>query len=77
MPHLCKKMHHPGVTKKKTINPDQEPNFYEISKLFPAPEEASGDSDIGLESTMRYGPIAQVTAIAMAKIKISCKSFNL
>jgi len=60
MPHLCKKMHRPGVAKKKTINPDQEPDFYEISKMFPVPEEAPEDSDIGLESTVRYGPRARV-----------------
>jgi len=60
MPHLCKKMHRPGVAKKKTINPDQEPDFYEISKMLPVPEEAPEDSGIALESTVRYGPRARI-----------------
>jgi len=60
LPHLCKKMHRPGVAKKKAVNPDQEPDFYEISKMFPVPEEAPEDSNIALESTVRYGPRARV-----------------
>ena len=65
MPHLCKEIHCPGVTKKKTVNPDEEPDFYEISKMFAVPEEAPKDSR------------AQVMTSAMAKSKISCTLFNL
>jgi HSF-type DNA-binding len=44
LPHLCKNMKRPGISKKQSLNPDFEPDLYEISKHCPVPDKVVDDS---------------------------------
>jgi hypothetical protein len=67
LPHLCKQMKRPGVSEKKATDPNEEPDFYEISKVKPVPERTDDDS-ILLHCTVQNGP--------RARMPIYCGAFN-
>lgn len=60
LPHLCKKMKRPGVAEKAAADPEHEPDFYKISKMFPVPEKAADDESIMLHCTLQGGPKARM-----------------
>ena len=39
MPHLCKYMPEPKRSRRLAPDPENEPNFYQISQLFPLPDQ--------------------------------------
>lgn len=39
MPHLCKYMPQPKNARRLVPDPENEPDFYQLSKLFPLPDE--------------------------------------
>ena len=59
LPHLCKDMKRPGVSKKQVADPDHEPDFYKISEMHPVPEKAKDDS-ILLKFIIEGGPKARM-----------------
>lgn len=44
LPHLCKKMKRPGVSKKTTMDAQYEPDFYAISEMYPLPTDSTTDN---------------------------------
>uniref|UniRef100_A0A7S3QD11 HSF-type DNA-binding domain-containing protein n=1 Tax=Chaetoceros debilis TaxID=122233 RepID=A0A7S3QD11_9STRA len=60
LPHLCKRMKRPGVSKKTAIGAKHEPDFYEISAMHPVPEKAETGYNIMLPSTIMGGPKARM-----------------
>lgn len=60
MPHLCKKMKRPGVSKKVTFDAEHEPDFYTISEMHPLQEASDADCNILLPCTLMGGPKARV-----------------
>uniref|UniRef100_A0A7S2R2A8 HSF-type DNA-binding domain-containing protein n=1 Tax=Eucampia antarctica TaxID=49252 RepID=A0A7S2R2A8_9STRA len=60
LPHLCKKMKRPGVSKKAVADPDHEPDFYKISEMHQVPSEAATDELTLLPSTVIGGPKARM-----------------
>jgi hypothetical protein len=60
LPHLCKKMKRPGVSKKAVADPDHEPDFYKISEMHQVPSEAAIDELTLLPSTVVGGPKARM-----------------
>jgi len=60
LPHLCKKMKRPGVSKKAVADPDHEPDFYKISEVHQVPSEAAIDELTLLPSTVVGGPKARM-----------------
>lgn len=52
-------MRRPGVNEKKATDPNEEPDLYEVSKLFPVPERTDDDS-ILLHCTVQNGPRARM-----------------
>ena len=59
MPHLCKNMKRPGVSKKLAADPEHEPDLYKISELHPVPNTPVDDS-ILLQCTLQGGPKARM-----------------
>jgi len=59
LPHLCKSMKRPGVSKKLPAEPEHEPNLHAISEQFPVPEHRPDDS-ILLQCTINGGPKARM-----------------
>ena len=43
LPHLCKKMTRPSLTKKVVCDPDHEPDLFQVSAEHPVPERISHD----------------------------------
>jgi HSF-type DNA-binding len=64
LPHLCKPMKRPGTAKKQIVDPQHEPDLYEISKTRPVPDGALDDS-ILLPFTMTGGPKARVPILSL------------
>jgi len=60
LPHLCKQMKRPGVSKKAVADPDHEPDFYKISELHQVPSDAATDELTLLPSTVIGGPKARM-----------------
>lgn len=58
LPHLCKKMRRPTVSKKAEA--EYEPGFYSISSEHPLPEKAETDYNILLPATLVGGPKARM-----------------
>lgn len=59
IPHLSKKMKRPGVSEKRPVLAEHEPDFYKISEIHPIPLKAPDDS-IMLQCTIEGGPKARV-----------------
>jgi HSF-type DNA-binding len=59
LPHLCKNMKRPGISKKLTLSPENEPNLYEISRLFPVPDKVVDDSAL-LTYTTKSIPVSHI-----------------
>lgn len=59
LPHLCKKMKRPGVSKKLAADPEHEPDLYKISELHPVPSKPVDDS-ILLQCILQGGPKARM-----------------
>jgi len=60
MPHLCKKMKRPGVSKKVTFDAEHEPDFYTISDMHSLQDTSDADGNILLPCTLMGGPKARV-----------------
>mmetsp|Transcript_17314 Transcript_17314/g.32793 ORF Transcript_17314/g.32793 Transcript_17314/m.32793 type:complete len:605 (+) Transcript_17314:320-2134(+) len=60
LPHLCKKMRRPGVSKKLTVDVGHEPDLYQISQEFPVPEKMENSDSIMLPNTLLGGPKARM-----------------
>ena len=60
MPHLCKQMKRPGVSKKVNVDAEHEPDFYAISDMHPLPDGSDADGNILLPCTLMGGPKARV-----------------
>jgi len=62
VPHLCKKMKRPGVSKKVTVDSEHEPDFYKIAETHPLPTKASDgvEENILLPCTLLGGPKARM-----------------
>lgn len=60
MPWLVKKMRRPKVNEKKSISPDQEPGFAEISKEFPVPDRPLLREILVLQRIMEDGAKARM-----------------
>lgn len=60
LPHLCKDMKRPGVSKKVVVDPDHEPDLASISELHPVPIDAAPDESIYLHCTVQNGPKARM-----------------
>lgn len=60
LPHLCKRMKRPGVSKKATVDAEHEPEFYKISEEHPVALKAENDYNILLPSTVLGGPRARM-----------------
>lgn len=61
IPHVSKGMKRPGPSKKATVDPDHEPDFYKISEEWPVPEKVTlSDDMIMLPSTLMGGPKARM-----------------
>lgn len=60
LPHLCKKMRRPGVSKKMTVDVGHEPDLYQISQEFPVPEKMENADSIMLPNTLLGGPKARM-----------------
>lgn len=43
LPHLCKSVKRPGISKKITVCPEHEPDLYEISKLHAVPDTVTDE----------------------------------
>lgn len=59
LPHLCKLMKRPGVSEKVATDPENEPDLYKISEMFPVPLKAE-DDNILLPCTIQGGPKARM-----------------
>lgn len=59
LPHLCKTMKRPGVSKKLSADPEHEPDLYKIAELHPISEQPL-DASILLECTVQNGPKARM-----------------
>jgi HSF-type DNA-binding len=44
LPHLCKSVKRPGISKQVTISSEHEPDLYEISKIHPVPEAVADET---------------------------------
>lgn len=60
IPHLCKEMKRPGVSEKQAADPEQEPDFYKISEMYPVPEKPVEDDSVLLHFTLKHGPKARM-----------------
>ncbi|GKY91524.1 hypothetical protein MPSEU_000125900 [Mayamaea pseudoterrestris] len=60
IPHLCKEMKRPGVSEKQAADPEQEPDFYKISEMYPTPEKPVEDDSVLLHFTLQHGPKARM-----------------
>lgn len=60
MPWLVKKMRRPKVNEKKSISPDQEPGFAEISEEFPVPDRPLLREILVLQRIMEDGAKARM-----------------
>jgi hypothetical protein len=60
IPHLCKEMKRPGVAEKQAADPEQEPDFYKISEMYPVPEKPVEDDSLLLHFTLQHGPKARM-----------------
>lgn len=60
MPWLIKKMRRPKVNEKKSISPEQEPGFVEISKEFPVPDRPLMREILVLQRIMEKGAKARM-----------------
>jgi hypothetical protein len=53
-------MKRPGVSEKKPMDPEHEPDFYKISEMYPVPEKQAEDDSILLHCTLQHGPKARM-----------------
>ena len=60
MPWLVKKMRRPKVNEKKSISPDQEPGFDQISKEFPVPDRPLLREILVMQRIMEKGAKARM-----------------
>jgi len=60
LPHLCKMMKRPGVSKKLTLDAGHEPDFYTISQEHPVPEKMENTDSIMLPNSLLGRPNARM-----------------
>ena len=60
LPHLCKMMKRPGVSKKLTLDAGHEPDFYTISGENPVPEKMENTDSIMLPNSFVGRPNARM-----------------
>lgn len=60
LPHLCKMMKRPGVSKKLTLDAGHEPDFYTISQENPVPEKMQNTDSIMLPNSFVGRPNARM-----------------
>jgi hypothetical protein len=60
LPHLCKMMKRPGVSKKLTLDAGHEPDFYTISGDNPVPEKMENTDSIMLPNSFVGRPNARM-----------------
>ena len=53
-------MKRPGVSEKQAADPEQEPDFYKISEMYPVPEKPVEDDSVLLHFTLQHGPKARM-----------------
>ena len=73
LPHLCKMMKRPGVSKKHATDLEHEPDLFKISQEKPVPERAQ-DESILLYCTLQGGPKARMPVCLG---KLMCRTLNL
>lgn len=56
LPHLCKDMKRPGVSKKLAADAEHEPDLERISQEHPVPTNALPDESLLLHCTVQNGP---------------------
>ena len=56
LPHLCKGMKRPGVSKKLAADADHEPDLERINQEHPVPTNALPDESLLLHCTVQNGP---------------------
>lgn len=74
LPHLCKTMKRPGVSKKPASDPDHEPDLYRISELHPLPEKAKEDV-LMHDCTLQGGPKARMPIYSGNVLSTSTSTF--
>lgn len=69
LPHLCKYMPKPKDARRLIPDPENEPDFYRISKMYPLPDDPAFGKEKTKEQeapTRREVPVASVAAVASA-----------